>query len=325
MKSETSIEKKDTTSPLVSIIVITYNSSRYVLETLESAKAQTYQNIELIVSDDCSRDNTVEICRDWIKENKERFVRTEVISVDKNTGISPNCNRGLHAAKGEWVKLIAGDDILIEDSIFNFVKFISEKKECSIVFGRIYFLKNDKLEAQKINPFFNLPISEQKVKIYTGSGLPTPALFLKKSLLLEVGGFNEKYKMIEDVPLWIAIACKNQYFYSFNSFVVKYRLHDNNISMSNKWHVNPVFYADKKKLIMSEILPELWILKKYLVYFNYWNYIKITDIIVRSGNKNNYISNLLSFMILENNINNIKRVFSLFKTKQKKPETIRTL
>ena len=49
-------------NPLVSINVITYNSSKFVLETLESAKAQTYQNIELIVSDDCSTDNTVEIC-----------------------------------------------------------------------------------------------------------------------------------------------------------------------------------------------------------------------------------------------------------------------
>ena len=51
--------------PLVSIVVITYNSAEYVLETLESAKAQTYQNIELIVSDDCSADNTVETCSRW--------------------------------------------------------------------------------------------------------------------------------------------------------------------------------------------------------------------------------------------------------------------
>ena len=103
--------------PLVSIIVITYNSSKYVLETLESAKAQTYQNIELIVSDDCSIDNTVEICREWIENNKERFVRTELITAEKNTGIPANCNRGVKAAQGEWVKLIAGDDILYNNCI----------------------------------------------------------------------------------------------------------------------------------------------------------------------------------------------------------------
>lgn len=56
--------------PLVSIVVITYNSSEYVLETLESAKAQTYTNIELIVSDDCSTDETVSICKNGLKQTR---------------------------------------------------------------------------------------------------------------------------------------------------------------------------------------------------------------------------------------------------------------
>ena len=76
-------------NPLFSIIIVTYNSSPYVLETLESARAQTYQNIELIITDDCSIDNTVNICREWIDKNKERFVRTELITVEQNTGILP--------------------------------------------------------------------------------------------------------------------------------------------------------------------------------------------------------------------------------------------
>ena len=59
--------------PLVSIIVITYNSSKYVLETLESAKAQTYENIELIISDDGSTDDTIKICKNWLEKNQDRF------------------------------------------------------------------------------------------------------------------------------------------------------------------------------------------------------------------------------------------------------------
>jgi len=86
-------------NPLVSIIVITYNSAKFVLETLESAKAQTYQNIELIISDDGSTDNTVQICREWLKNNKESFVNTELITVEKNTGIPANCNRGVMLLK----------------------------------------------------------------------------------------------------------------------------------------------------------------------------------------------------------------------------------
>ena len=90
-------ENKDT--PLVSIIVITYNSSKYVLETLESAYNQTYQNIELIISDDCSTDDTVEVCKKWVDEHKDRFVRSEIITTPVNTGIPVNCNRGLYKEK----------------------------------------------------------------------------------------------------------------------------------------------------------------------------------------------------------------------------------
>ena len=52
--------------PLVSVVVITYNSAKFVIETLESVKSQTYKNIELIISDDCSTDDTVERCRLWL-------------------------------------------------------------------------------------------------------------------------------------------------------------------------------------------------------------------------------------------------------------------
>ncbi len=69
-------------------MVITYNSSKFVNETLESAKNQSYENIELIVSDDCSTDDTVEICKNCIERNMQRFTRTELLTVKKNTGTS---------------------------------------------------------------------------------------------------------------------------------------------------------------------------------------------------------------------------------------------
>ena len=86
--------------PLVSVFVVSYNAADYICETLESIKAQTYQNIELIVSDDHSSDQTVELANEWIESNKERFVRTELITVDHNTGVSANYNRAIRACRG---------------------------------------------------------------------------------------------------------------------------------------------------------------------------------------------------------------------------------
>ena len=85
---------------LVSIVVITYNSSKYVLETLESAKAQTYQNIELIITDDCSTDNTVAVCKEWLEKNEDRFVKAELVTSPCNTGVPANLNRGVKKAQG---------------------------------------------------------------------------------------------------------------------------------------------------------------------------------------------------------------------------------
>ena len=60
-------------NPLVSAVIITYNSAKYVIETLDSIKAQTYQNIELIVSDDCSTDETTTLVKEWLEKNGNRF------------------------------------------------------------------------------------------------------------------------------------------------------------------------------------------------------------------------------------------------------------
>ena len=97
---------------LVSVRVVSYNSAQTILDTLESIRKQTYQNIELIVSDDCSKDNTVELVYNWLEANKSRFVRTELITVPFNTGTSANVNRSIKACHGEWIKGIAADDIL---------------------------------------------------------------------------------------------------------------------------------------------------------------------------------------------------------------------
>ena len=97
---------------VVTVSVITYNSSKFVLETLESIKAQTYQPLILNVCDDCSTDDTVEICEKWIDKNKDRFIEAKIIVPEHNTGIPGNINRGIDACKTEWLKFIAGDDLL---------------------------------------------------------------------------------------------------------------------------------------------------------------------------------------------------------------------
>lgn len=241
---------KDNLQPLVSIIVVTYNSSEYVLETLESAMAQTYQNIELIVSDDCSTDNTVEICREWIEENKGRFVRTELMTVEKNTGIAPNCNRGIIAAKGEWVKLIAGDDILLDECISTGVTFIKTHIGTKIFASNVKkFVSNHKIDTFEYthleNDLFFLEsnTAQNQFKIILQkSPIYAPSVFISKYLLILNNGFDESIPFMEDYPFWIKTLQNGIKIDFLPEITVGYRFYENSITGNNKQKIFNSFY-----------------------------------------------------------------------------------
>jgi len=286
-------------NPLVSIIVITYNSSKYVLETLESAKAQTYQNIELIVSDDCSSDNTLEICRSWLNENQQRFKRVELVTSEKNTGIAPNCNRGLKAAKGEWVKLIAGDDILLTDCI-NLNILEAERSDYLFFFSKLKIrspILRIKISKESLfDDYYKYFLGNQFNNLINyGYFFPTPTFFFNLSELLKIGLFNEKYNYQEDFPMWFKIL-KNGYRFGFiNEYTVIYRIHDNSI-YNNKFIVNKQWLKSFKKFFYAEFLPELIAKKKYAIAWDrIVNFIYL-DLCVLLGNKKNIITNSLKVL-----------------------------
>ncbi|MDR1730371.1 MAG: glycosyltransferase family 2 protein [Prevotellaceae bacterium] len=238
---------------LISIVVITYNSSKYVLETLESVKAQTYRNIELIVSDDCSKDDTVEICKDWLEKNKDRFVRTELITVERNTGIAPNCNRGCKKAEGEWVKLIAGDDVFMKTCIEDNVSFIQKNNQVQILFSRgccfwgslDEYRANATHETERIQqiPFFYLLSSRDQMSylINNLNLIEAPTGFMKRELLELCDYYNEQFPFIEDLPMWINLTQHGIKLYFMPKYTIFHRKGDS-ITMSSEKMINMNYY-----------------------------------------------------------------------------------
>ena len=105
-------------SPLISIAIIAYNQSEKIEDTIQSVINQTYKNIELIVIDDCSTDNTFSVVESLLPKIKDRFVRVKLLRNKKNIGNIPyNINRCLEVIKGEFFKPFGGDDILLPDYI----------------------------------------------------------------------------------------------------------------------------------------------------------------------------------------------------------------
>jgi len=227
-------------APLVSIIVITYNSSKSVIETLESARMQTYTNIELIITDDCSSDNTLELCKLWIQENKSRFTRIRQITTKKNTGVPSNINRGYRAAEGKWVKAIAGDDILLSDCIENYIDYIKLNPDAKFLFARTEVFggtpeQNKFFSADVFKyDFFELSVKEQyKHLISKDNCIPASTAFIhRETLLKQFDLFDERIPLLEDLPMWIRATNKGYHLFCIDKKTVKYRLSPNSLSTS---------------------------------------------------------------------------------------------
>ncbi len=282
----------DVNNPLVSIIVVTYNSSLFVRETLESAKRQSYNNIELIITDDASTDDTVKVCREWIANNKNRFVRVELKTVEQNTGIAKNCNRGLNMANGEWLKYIAGDDILMDDCIKDYLIFIDENKDISFITSHIQTIDEsgnsinaEEFDYDALQKYFFSKSAQKQLKTYARLPifLNSPAFFIRKEAINKAGGFDERFKIYEDICLIYRMNINNYRIYNLEKTTVKYRIHENAISRSTTEEIESrrkteqilIFdiyrrkYLNKLNPIDLSVYYETWLNYKYKGFFGH--------------------------------------------------------
>jgi len=245
---------------LVSVVVVTYNSGKYVLETLESVKKQTYKNIELIITDDCSKDKTVEIINEWVDKNKARFVRTYILTSLINMGVSGNCNRGCKAAKGEYIKTIAGDDILEIGAITEFMDYANANKSVSLIYGQVTLIN----EKSEITEFVNTKVANKRLtfdKEFQANRIHAPGIFFSRYIYDKINGFDENLKL-EDIDFYLRILDQGGIIEHLDKPVAYYRIHSESLSRDNK-------------LMLQEHVRTL---DKYKNKKHYkWNFIKFTE------------------------------------------------
>lgn len=229
---------EDKSLPLVSVPVITYNSSKTVIETLDSIYNQNYPNIELIVSDDHSLDNTVELANEWIKVHKDRFARVELLTVEKNTGTASNLNRAEDACQGTYVKSIAGDDLLLADCIKESVDYATCSNDFVLLFCRMMAFGAREEICEEINSRFDyskfyLSNEEQLHSLlFDTNFIPGPTIFYHRDRFRATGVVNDpRIPMLEDWPKWINLLRKGVKLHFIDKTLVKYRV--GGVSTSN--------------------------------------------------------------------------------------------
>lgn len=226
----------------MSVCIVSYNASDYIIEALNSVKEQTYKNIELIVADDASTDNTIELCNRWISENEARFVRVEVIVPPRNTGTSANYNRAVFSAQGEWIKLFDGDDFLAPNCIQDNIDFVHGNPEAFVVFSEAGRFKNGKSEDQikfydnyRRSFFDNDDVKGQLLRALHNNDMSS-ATFFTKTQILKDNPYDEKYGLLEDAPKWIDLLRKGYKFYFFDKITAYYRVGESVMSSKSRFY-----------------------------------------------------------------------------------------
>lgn len=254
---------------LVSVIVITYNSSRYVLETLESIRRQTYNDIELIISDDCSKDDTLSICQAWVEKHSDRFVRASVIQTPTNGGICRNYNYALRHAQGEWIKYIAGDDILEDNCIECFVENIIPDTFLYTCTTKHFYNETGEISLYKTRVPDTTAWKQARFMLKYRYGINGPTIFIERNHLNQLGGFEEKYPMIEDWPIAIKFAINGWRIGIVNEPLVKWRIYGESISHSNHSFaksLHDAWYSYTMRHCLRFMLP----LHLYHYWLNNW-------------------------------------------------------
>lgn len=208
-------------TPLVTVIIPSYNHQQYVEQTIFSVINQTYKNIELIVIDDGSKDDSVEIIAKLARQYDFRFISK------KNEGLTKTLNQALDLARGDYFAPFGSDDIMLLDRIEKQVRFMEMNPDFAISGGNMVRIEQDGTprKKQKFYPERELcfdEIFENRVK-----GAPAPTLMYRIEQLKAIGGYDESINL-EDFYTMLMVTSKGEKVGIMRDILALYRSHPTN-------------------------------------------------------------------------------------------------
>lgn len=231
---------------LVSIIMPSYNTGRFIKETIESVLAQSYSAWELIIVDDCSTDNTDDVVNQYLADERIRYIKN-----DTNSGAAVSRNRALREAKGKWIAFLDSDDLWEPEKL---QKQISFMRDNGYHFSYTNYIEID--EESKVNgKSVTGPkrISKHGMYNYCWMGCLTVMYDADTVGLIQIADIKKN----NDYAMWLKV-CKKANCYLLDESLARYRKRSGSISNHGymkliKWHYKLYREAEKKNVVVSTI------------------------------------------------------------------------
>ncbi|WP_408913960.1 glycosyltransferase [Brucella pseudogrignonensis] len=218
---------------MISVVVTTYNHGSYIREALESVVTQNVDNLEVVVVDDGSQDETLEIARGFERPG------FKIIS-KPNGGPSSALNYGVSITNGEFIVLLSGDDRLQPNSIEKRVSYLNSSK-ADIVSSIPLWIDGDSnyIPASGHPALFKYYSFDDQLDLfsllfYEGNMICAPSVAMTRKCWNTVGIFNEDLWQLQDYEYWLRACAKNQVFCCLKESCISYRWHGMNLSLSNR-------------------------------------------------------------------------------------------
>lgn len=243
----------------VSIITITYNSAPTLETTIQSVISQTYRDVEYIIIDGLSTDNTIEIAR--------KYKVTKLVS-EEDRGLYDALNKGISMATGDIIGFLHSDDFYTENSVIEKIVSLFQNTDCDAVYGDLYYV--DKDNTDKIIRKWKSGKYEEGMFL-NGWMPPHPTFFVKKECYNKFGGFNLNFKTSADYELMLRLIHKHKIKLSYlPEFIIKMRVGgQSNITTKNRVIAN---MEDRKAWEVNGLKPKFYTLylkplRKILQFF----------------------------------------------------------
>lgn len=233
-------------TPLVSVVIPAYNAARTLAATVRCALAQTGTDLEVVIVDDGSRDDTLAVARSLTDP------RVQVLS-QPNGGAAAARNTGLRAASGRYVALLDADDLWLPDKLRRQLALLEAEPRVEAVQCGAYFV-NDALEVISVQPCTDTGHSFEETLLFQNLPAFLSALVARRDRVLELGGFDTDLEILEEWDM----ALKMSRFCGMRSIadpLVLYRVHAGNRHRNVDIHIRPGFKV-LEGLFSDAALPE---------------------------------------------------------------------
>lgn len=236
---------------LVSIITPSYNSSEYISNTINSVASQTYQNWELIIIDDCSQDDSVEIISHWCKKDS----RIHLLELNKNSGAAVARNKGIDVASGRYIAFLDSDDIWFTNKLEKQLKFMQDN-EYAFTFTAYNKVNSEGESLGELGVPQRLRYNDLLKKCEIGC----------LTAMYDTQKLGKIYMPLirkrQDLGLWLRVLKETEYAYGLNEVLASYTVRNNSIS-SNKRQAAAYTWKLYREV---EILP----LHRAIYYFSHY-------------------------------------------------------